>query len=307
MNNRKTILAIDYNNVMFTSYYGQPLLNSAGQNLNAVKSFFNKIRNFKDTFEPDFIVFANDLSRSKTFRRKMYPGYKAQRKPINTDIFEQMKIVSKIIGLLGFQFINDPLYEADDILGMISQWGIEHGMDTIIISSDRDLYQLVNDHTYIMSPRSNNIVDVDYMHTEYDLTPDQWIELKILQGDRSDNIKGIRGIGEKTALQLMHDYGSISNIYNNLSELKPAVKDALNEGRKDIEFTRTLVTIITDYSKIGLNEKMLYRKIPFPGAIYGYLGELELPSLIYPIQYGLLPQPNDRIKIYHDDELPSNN
>ena len=307
MNDRKTILAIDYNNVLFTSYYGEKLMNSQGQNLNAVKSFFNKIRSFKETFEPDYIVFANDLSRSSTFRRKMYPGYKAQRKPMDPDIFNQMKIASKLVGLLGFQFINNPLYEADDILGMIAHWGMDHDMDTVIISSDRDLYQLVSTHTYIMSPRNNDLIDLDYMHDMYQLTPSQWIDLKILQGDQSDNITGVRGIGNKTATQLMLEYGSVDNIYNHLSELKPNVRDNLINGRNDIPTTRTLVTIVTDYSKINLEESMLYRKAPFTTAIYSYLNEVELPSLIIPMKYSLLPQLNDKIEIHDRAQIPSNN
>ena len=307
MNDRKTILAIDYNNVLFTSYYGEKLVNSNGQNLNAVKSFFNKIRSFKETFEPDYIVFANDLSRSSTFRRKMYPGYKAQRKPMDPDIFNQMKIASKLVGLLGFQFINNPLYEADDILGMIAHWGMDHDMDTVIISSDRDLYQLVSTHTYIMSPRNNDLIDLDYMHDMYQLTPSQWIDLKILQGDQSDNITGVRGIGNKTATQLMLEYGSVDNIYNHLSELKPNVRDNLINGRNDIPTTRTLVTIVTDYSKINLEESMLFRKAPFTVAIYSYLNEIELPSLIIPMKYSLLPQLNDKIEIHDQAQIPSNN
>jgi len=307
MNDRKTILAIDYNNVLFTSYYGEKLLNSQGQNLNAVKSFFNKIRSFKETFEPDYIVFANDLSRASTFRRKMYPGYKAQRKPMDPDIFNQMKIASKLVGLLGFQFINNPLYEADDILGMIAHWGMDHDMDTVIISSDRDLYQLVSTHTYIMSPRNNDLIDLNYMHDMYKLTPSQWIDLKILQGDQSDNITGVRGIGNKTATQLMLEYGSVDNIYNHLSELKPNVRDNLIKGRNDIPTTRTLVTIVTDYSKINLEESMLFRKAPFTVAIYSYLNEIELPSLIIPMKYSLLPQLNDKIEIHDQAQIPSNN
>jgi DNA polymerase-1 len=226
---------------------------------------------------------------------------------MDPDIFNQMKIASKLVGLLGFQFINNPLYEADDILGMIAHWGMDHDMDTVIISSDRDLYQLVSTHTYIMSPRNNDLIDLNYMHDMYQLTPSQWIDLKILQGDQSDNIIGVRGIGNKTATQLMLEYGSVDNIYNHLSELKPNVRDNLVNGRNNIPITRTLVTIVTDYSKINLEEAMLYRKAPFTTAIYAYLNEIELPSLMAPMKYSLLPQLNDRIEIHDQAQIPSNN
>jgi DNA polymerase-1 len=145
------------------------------------------------------------------------------------------------------------------------------------------------------------------MHDMYQLTPSQWIDLKILQGDQSDNIAGVRGIGNKTATQLMLEYGSVDNIYNHLSELKPNVRDNLINGRNDIPTTRTLVTIVTDYSKINLEESMLYRKAPFTTAIYAYLNEIELPSLITPMKYSLLPQLNDRIEIHDRAQIPSNN
>ena len=113
------------------------------------------------------------------------------------------------------------------------------------------------------------------------------IDLKILQGDRSDNIPGIPGIGEITALKLMQEFSSIENIYNNLSSLKPGIRDILIKGEKEIPLTRELVTIVTDYSKISLSEEMLYRKQIFVNEIYNVLEELELNSLFNVMNYSL--------------------
>lgn len=295
---RKLILIIDFNNVLFTSYYGQKLINQHGYNVNAVKGFFTKLKNLKDIFDPDFIVFARDLSRVKTFRRKLFPDYKAQRKPMDPDIFSQMKMAQQIVALLGFSIISHELYEADDIMGMISRFGEEHEMDSIIISSDRDMYQLITDHTFVMSPRNSDLIDKNYLQEHYQLTPDQWIELKILQGDRSDNIPGIPGIGEVTALQLMQQYGSIQNIYQSMDQLKPKIQSLLTKYQDTLDLIRKLVTIETDYTLIDLKEEMLYRHDVFTNEVWDILADQQLYSLFDIMQYSLFPSQNDKVEVH---------
>lgn len=295
---RKLILIIDFNNVLFTSYYGQKLINQHGYNVNAVKGFFTKLKNLKDIFDPDFIVFARDLSRVKTFRRKLFPDYKAQRKPMDPDIFSQMKMAQQIVALLGFSIISHELYEADDIIGMISRFGEEHEMDSIIISSDRDMYQLITDHTFVMSPRNSDLIDKNYLQEHYQLTPEQWIELKILQGDRSDNIPGIPGIGEVTALQLMQQYGSIQNIYQSMDQLKPKIQSLLTKYQDTLDLIRKLVTIETDYTLIDLKEEMLYRHDVFTNEVWDILADQQLYSLFDIMQYSLFPSQNDKVEVH---------
>lgn len=289
MEERKLVIGIDFNNILFGSYYGQSLINSKGINVNAIKGFFFKIKSLKDMFNPDYIVIANDISRERTFRRKLYKPYKAQRKAHDSDIITQMKYASQLASLLGYPFISNELYEADDVLGMISKFTTEQNMDMIIISSDRDLYQLISDTTFIHSPRVKDLIDNTWLMDNYKLTSDQWIDLKILQGDRSDNIPGIQGIGEITALKLMQQFGSIDNIYANLNTLKPSLKDLLERGREILPLTRELVTIITDYAKIELTASMLERKEVFSDDVYRLLEELELYSLFNVMNYSLIP------------------
>jgi DNA polymerase-1 len=286
---RKLILGIDFNNMMFGSYYAAPLLNDHGMNVNAIKGFFFKLKALKETFNPDMIVFANDISRERTFRRKLFADYKAQRKSHDDGIITQMRFASQIAALLGYQFINNELYEADDILGMVSRYAAERDYDMIIASSDRDLYQLVNDHVYILSPRTNNVIDKEYMYNKYQLTPDQWIELKMLQGDRSDNIPGVPGVGEKTALSLMQTYGSIDNIYSHLDDLKPGLRNSLISGKDVLPLTRTLVTIITDYTKINLTDDMIDRKEIFIAELLSLIAELQIYSLFNVMNFSLIP------------------
>lgn len=295
---RKLILIIDFNNVLFTSYYGQKLINQHGYNVNAVKGFFTKLKNLKDIFDPDFIVFARDLSRVKTFRRKLFSDYKAQRKPMDPDIFSQMKMAQQIVALLGFSIISHELYEADDIMGMISRFGEEHEMDSIIISSDRDMYQLITDHTFVMSPRNSDLIDKNYLQEHYQLTPDQWIELKILQGDRSDNIPGIPGIGEVTALQLIQQYGSIQNIYQSMDQLKPKIQSLLTKYQDTLDLIRKLVTIETNYTLIDLKEEILYRHDVFTNEVWDILADQQLYSLFDIMQYSLFPSQNDKVEVH---------
>lgn len=285
---RKLVLGIDFNNMLFGSYYGEKLINSKGMNVNAVKGFFFKMQSLKQIFDPDYIVLANDLSRERTFRRQLYKPYKAQRKPKDPDIFNQMRLTQQMCSLIGYPFINNAEYEADDVLGMLSRFANDNGMDMVIISTDRDLYQLVSDRTVIYNSRSKEMIDRAWMYNKYKLTPEQWIELKILQGDRSDNIPGIAGIGEVTALKLMQQYGSIEGIYSHLGYLKPGLKDTLLAGQSVIPLTRQLVTIVTDYTKLNITEDQLKTTESFPGQLYAMIGELEIPSLLNVMKYSLL-------------------
>lgn len=285
---RKVILAIDFNNILFSSYYGAPLTNSKGMNVNAIKGFFFRLKLLKEMFNPFYIVMANDISRQLTFRRQLFKPYKAQRKSHDEDIMKQMKYTSQLAALLGYPFINNELYEADDILGMISRYATENDMDTVVASSDKDLYQLVNDSTFIMSPRVKDLIDKIWIYDNYKLTPEQWVELKMLQGDASDNIPGIPGIGEVTALKLMQQFGSIDSIYNHLGSIKATTKNALINFKSTLPLMRTLVTIITDYTKIELNEDKLKMEERFINDAYDLIAELEIPSLFNVIKYSLL-------------------
>jgi len=282
------ILGIDYNNIFFGSYYGEPLINSRGENVNAIKGFFFRIKMLKDSLNPDYIVIANDIGRDKTFRRKLYKPYKSQRKPLDQDVITQMRYASRLTALIGYPFINHELYEADDILGMIATYAKENDMDMIIASSDKDLYQLINDNVFLFSPRGKELIDTAWLYENYKLTPEQWIELKILMGDRSDNIPGIDGIGEITALKLMHQYGSIENIYNHLNQCKPSLRDALKRGQARLPLLRELVTVVTDYNQIEFQPSMLWNTGRYTDELFRVLEELELHSLFNVMRYSLL-------------------
>ena len=297
----KMVMIIDFNNCLFASYYGQKLINSYGVNVNAVKGFFMKLKYLKECFDPDFMIFARDVSRVKTFRRKLYPDYKAQRKPTDPDILTQIKIAQQLVALLGFTIIENETYEADDLIGMTSRLAEANGMDAMIISSDRDMYQLVTDHTFVMSPRNSDLITPEFMIKKYQLTPNQWIDLKILQGDTSDNIPGVRGIGNVTAMSLMHEWGSVDSIYQNLDKIQPSIRAKLIDAKDVIDLTRVLVTIEVDYTKVGLQYEQLYRHDVFENEVMSVLAEHQLYSLFDVMRYGLFPSQYDKMEVHSHD------
>lgn len=285
---KKIVLGIDFNNMLIGSFYGEKLYNSKKINVNAIKGFFFRLKMLKDTFDPDYIIFANDLSRELTFRRKLYKPYKAQRKALDPEIPIQMEYASRMVSLLGYKFINNPEYEADDVLGMLSKLVNDNNMYMVIASSDRDLYQLVNSDTFIYSPKNKELVDRAYMYNKYQLTPEQWIEYKMLLGDNGDNIPGIPGIGEVSALKFLHEFGTIEEIYKHLGSFKPAIKESLINSKDMLPLTRELITIITDYTKIGLNIDCLNRSEIYTNELFSLIDELEIFSLYNIMNYSLL-------------------
>ncbi len=247
-----------------------------------------KLKQLKENYNPDYLVIANDLSRNKTFRRKLYKPYKANRKTHDDDILNQVKYGLEMCALIGLPIINNEEYEADDILGMISKYGTDNDIDVIIVSSDKDLYQLVNERVSILSPRNNKIIDVDYIENTYYLRVSQWIELKMLMGDNGDNIPGIKKVGEVTALKLLYDWNNIENLYNNIKSIKGVLQENLIAGKDQLPLVRDLVTIITDYNIIGLTGEMLLPQEKFEKNVYDMIEMLEIPSLIDVMRYSLM-------------------
>ena len=276
---KKVILGIDFNNIFFSSFYGQPLINQHGENVNAINGFFFRLKIMKEVWNPDYLFMANDMGRDKTFRRKMYQPYKAHRKAMDPDVINQIKHGYHLTALLGFPMIGNELYEADDILGMVSRFATEKDMIMVIASTDKDLYQLINDNVYIYSPRRKEVIDLEYMSREYKLTPAQWIEYKMLLGDKSDNVPGVDFVGPATALKLMQRYHSIDNIYQNLRYLQPQLQDGLLVAKEHLPFARSLITVLTDYTLIDFNLNMLDNIGRYPREVHEVLDKLGLRAL----------------------------
>lgn len=260
---KKLVLAIDFNNLIYCCWNSRKWHTPDGREVGAVINLINKIISLKDQFDPDYLVFASDLSRTQTFRRKLYPMYKAQRAPTATEIQKQMQLSSHILALLGYPIINDMNFEGDDVLGMISRLAEDNNMNCIIVSCDHDMYQLITENTWVMDVRRNILIDIDEVYNSTGLYPSQWVDYKILLGDNSDNIPGVPNIGKKSAPALIRQYGSLSNIYNHISEINPAHQAGLLDAQQRLDLLYKLMTIVTDYTKLNITVDKLRRMEPF--------------------------------------------
>ena len=241
------LLAIDGNSIMNRAFYGIKLLsNSAGRYTNAITGFMNIYLKETEAVKPDHVAVAFDL-RAPTFRHKASAAYKANRKGMPEELAEQMPQIKALLTELGITVVTCEGYEADDILGTLSRIAENEGGECFIVTGDRDSYQLVTDKTTVRlaATKETKIYTPERIKEEYGVKPLQMIEIKALMGDSSDNISGVKGIGEKTAVSLIQQAGSVEGLYDKLDEIKltPSVRKKLEEGRQDALDSKFLATI----------------------------------------------------------------
>lgn len=241
------LLVVDGNSIVNRAFYGiRALSNKKGVFTNAITGFMNILLKLENKFSPDCIAVAFDL-KAPTFRHKLYTEYKGTRKPMPDELAMQMPYVKDILKAMGIAVVQCEGWEADDILGTLSHSAEESGNSAVIATGDRDSFQLVTEKVYVNL--AGNKEDVLYTPVEikekYGVAPEQMIEVKALMGDSSDNIPGVKGIGEKTALDLIQKYSTVSNIYDKLDELSitESVRKKLKEGRESCFLSRELGTI----------------------------------------------------------------
>jgi DNA polymerase-1 len=228
------------------------LTNSAGLHTNGVYGFLNILFKILDEEKPEYLAVAFDVSQP-TFRHKMYKEYKGTRKPMPEELREQVPVIKDVLGAMGVKLMEKPGFEADDILGTIAKRSEREGMEVSLVSGDRDLLQIATDHIKIRIPKTKGgkTEIEDYYSKDvleaYQVTPEQFIELKALMGDTADNIPGVPKVGEKTATELMTAYGSIENIYAHVDEIsKKSIKESLINNRELADLSKALATIETN-------------------------------------------------------------
>ena len=250
------LVLIDGNSILNRAFYGimgsKMLTTKDGKYTNAVYGFLAILFKVLDDIKPDYIAVAFDL-KAPTARHKMYEGYKANRKGMPNELAEQMPIVKEILTDMNITIIEKETYEADDILGTLSKTAEKKGIDVVIVSGDRDTFQLASNKVTIRIPHTKvGKTEVDYFDEEaivekYGIKPKQLIEVKGLMGDTSDNIPGVSGIGEKTALELIKKYKTIDGLYKAIDDekddLKPKTKEKLVNDKEMAYLSRTLGTI----------------------------------------------------------------
>ncbi len=241
------LLIIDGNSILNRQFYGiRPLTNSAGVYTQAVYGFLNVLFAQLDNLKPDYVAVAFDL-KSPTFRHKFYPEYKAGRHAMPSELAMQFPYAKKCISALGIKVIELEGYEADDILGTLSRMAEEISAEAYLLTGDRDSYQLISDKTTILYASNQSTVPFTEKEfcEKYTIKPSQFVDLKALMGDSSDNIPGVAGIGEKTAFSLIKQFGSIEKIYENIedSDLKAGVKTKLEADKDNAFLSKQLATI----------------------------------------------------------------
>lgn len=244
------ILLIDGHSILNRAFYGvPPLTNSKGLHTNAIYGFLNILFKVLDEEKPDYLTVAFDLS-APTFRHLMYKEYKGTRKPMAEELREQVPVIKEVLKAMKVNVVEQEGLEADDILGTLSVRCASKGVDTVILSGDRDLLQLATDTVKIRIPKTSkgNTEVYDYYAKDvleaYQVTPSEFIDVKALMGDASDNIPGVPSIGEKTATKIIVEYKNIENAYKNVENLKPPrAAKALKEYYDQAKLSKELATI----------------------------------------------------------------
>ena len=248
------LLVLDGNSLVNRAYFGIKLLTTKdGRYTNAIFGFQNILLNLLSAHHPDAVAIAWD-EKAPTFRHTAYDGYKATRHGMPQELAEQMPVLKQLLTDLGFVQVSKPGWEADDILGTLAAANEAAGGTTLLATGDRDSLQLVSESTTVLLAatvmgRSKTVVmDEDAIQEKYGLAPKQLIEVKSLMGDTSDNIPGVKGIGEKTALSLVQTFGSLEGVYQNIDDkrIKPKQREHLLEDKPMAELSHTLGTIRTD-------------------------------------------------------------
>ena len=250
------LVLIDGNSIMNRAFYGimgsKMLTTKDGVYTNAVYGFLAIMFKLLEDVKPEYMAVAFDL-KAPTARHKLYEGYKANRKGMPDELAEQMPIIKDVLRAMNIDIIEKEGYEADDILGTLSRYGENQGLEVVILSGDRDTFQLATDKVTIRIPRTKggktetDLFNRNKIIETYGIEPKQLIDVKGLQGDSSDNIPGVPGIGEKTALSLIQKFGSIEELYDKLNKgedgLKGKQKEKIEENRELAFLSKTLGTI----------------------------------------------------------------
>ena len=281
----KKIILIDGNNLLFRSYYataytGNVMKNSKGFPTNGLYGFINMLNKILNEEKPMYVVVAFD--KGKTFRHEKYPEYKDGRHETPEDLIVQFPYAKKLVEAMGMTYLEADNYEADDIIGtFVKKSEADEEFDATIISSDKDLLQLISDETDVKLLKPVGFVRMDkqeFINT-YGIEPHLMVDLKALMGDSSDNIPGVKGIGEKTALKLLVEYGSLDGIYNNIDSIKGKLQEKLILGKDSAYMSYDLATIYKDVPVDVDFEKIKYNGID-PLKYVELLEELEFFSLI---------------------------
>ena len=287
------LVLVDGHSILNRAFYGVPdLTNAAGLHTNAIYGFLNILFKILDEESPDYLTVAFDV-KAPTFRHEMFKEYKGTRKPMPEELREQVPVMKEVLQAMGIRIIEQAGYEADDLLGTIAKRAEAEGIDVSLVSGDRDLLQIATDRIRIRIPKTKggrteieNYYAAD-VEAKYQVNPVQFIDLKALMGDTADNIPGVPKVGEKTATDLMVQFGSLDGIYEHIDEVtKKSVKESLIQNKDLAYLSRELATIKIDSPLTYTLEEARVGNF-FNEASYVLFKKLEFKNLLNKFENGV--------------------
>jgi DNA polymerase-1 len=302
-------LIIDGNSILNRAYYAiKSLGDSRGQNINGIYGFVNILRKFIDQLQPEYVAVAFDVSR-KTFRSDLCQTYKGTRAGTPDDLKRQIPVIQELLELMGFAVLRCPGFEADDILGTLSHRCCPASVECVLLTGDRDAYQLIKENVRVILPTIRNKTSVEETITletirgKYGLEPLKLIDVKAMAGDASDNIPGCKGVGEKTALELISRFGSVETLFENLEQIESAsLKSKLVAGREDIFLSKVLATIRLD-APINCSIEEYAPKVTSKKELILKLAELGMKTAIQKVNL-LVPHLADQEDVFDSFKEP---
>ncbi|GJM07573.1 MAG: DNA polymerase [marine bacterium B5-7] len=277
MSTQKPLILVDGSSFLFRAYHAlPPLTNSKGMPTGAAYGVVNMMRRLLSDYDPDHIAVIFDC-KEKTFRHERYPEYKANRPEMPEDLAVQIQPIHDIIRALGMPLLRQPGFEADDIIGTLAKQATEQKIDTIIVTGDKDMAQLVNEHITLVNTMSNTSMDIEGVKTKFGLPPELIIDYLALMGDTVDNVPGIPKVGPKTAVKWLTQYGSMDAIVENADKIGGKVGENLRAHLDFLPLGKELVTIHCDM-ELGYQIDELTRKPQETDKLIKLFGDLELKS-----------------------------
>ena len=309
----KKIVLIDGHSILNRAFYGlPPLTNAKGFHTNAIYGFLNIFFKLMDEEKPDYVTVAFDV-KAPTFRHEMYAAYKGTRKGMPEELREQVPVMQDVLRAMGVQIITQPGLEADDILGTLARRSEAAGMEVLLMSGDRDLLQIATDHITILLPKTKGgKTEVERYNTrevldKYHVPPLGIIELKALMGDSADNIPGVPKVGEKTATDLLIQYGTVENLYTHLDEIsKKGLHDTLEANRELAFLSKRLATIRVD-AEVPYDEELARVHDYYTPEAYAYFRDLEFKNFLnrFETVQDTVTESADYVLLEHPEQLES--
>ena len=283
----KKLILIDGNSLLFRAYFAmRPMVTSKGLHTQGIFAFINMLNKIIKDYEPDYMAVAFDM-KEKTFRHERYEAYKAGRQQTPIELLSEIPWMHKVLEAMNIAVLEKPGFEADDIIGTLASKGSEEGLRTLVISGDKDELQLVAPNVSVLINKRGmsefDLYDEEAMMDRYSLTPQQFIDLKGLMGDKSDNIPGVPGIGEKKGIALLKEYGSLESVLDHADEIKGKMGENIRENSEIARLSKWLATIETD-APIDFTWEELEFTEPDMAALIDLYTELEFNSFIKKLQ-----------------------